>query len=63
MCNSISKENFTKNVKKTLQNMLSKLYYKCKVNLTKKSKEFNYLRINDKVEVPHGNKNSGTSQG
>ena len=43
--------------------MLSKLYYKCKVNLTKKSKEFNFLRINDKVEVPHGNKNSGTSQG
>jgi len=31
--------------------------------VTKKSKEFNYLRINDKVEVPHGNKNSGTSQG
>ena len=61
MCNSISKENFIKNVKETLQKILSELYYICKVNLTKKSKEFNYLRINDKVEVQHGNKNSGTS--
>lgn len=42
--------------------MSSELYYKCKANLTK-GKETKYLRINYKVEVSYGNKDSGTSQG
>ena len=42
--------------------MLSELYYICEVNFTKRW-EFNDLRINYKVEVSYGNKDSGTSQG
>lgn len=42
--------------------MLSELYYRCEVNLTK-GKETKYLRKNYKVEVSYGNKDSGTSQG